>query len=44
MDPWLKQGESAMVYAAPGVGKSMLALTLALGVAGGGMRSITWAR
>lgn len=34
--PWLRQGESAMVYAKPGVGKSMFALTLALGVAGGG--------
>lgn len=34
--PWLKQGESALVYAPPGVGKSMLAFTLSLAVAGGG--------
>lgn len=34
--PWLKEGESAMVYAPTGVGKSMFAMTLALAVAGGG--------
>lgn len=34
--PWLKEGESALIYAAPGVGKSMFALSLALAVAGGG--------
>lgn len=34
--PWLRQGESAMIYAKPGVGKSMLVLSLALAVAGGG--------
>lgn len=34
--PWLRQAESAMVYAAPGVGKSLFALSLALAVAGGG--------
>lgn len=34
--PWLKEGESAMVYAPTGVGKSMYAMTLALAVAGGG--------
>ncbi len=36
LSPWLKQGESALIYAAPGVGKSMFALSLALAVAGGG--------
>lgn len=36
VDPWLRQGESAMLWAAPGVGKTMVALTLALTVAGGG--------
>jgi KaiC/GvpD/RAD55 family RecA-like ATPase len=34
--PWMKQGESALIYAAPGVGKSMFVTTLALAVAGGG--------
>lgn len=34
--PWLKEGESAMVYAPTGVGKSMFAMTLALAVAGVG--------
>lgn len=34
--PWLRQGESAMLWAAPGTGKTMLTLTLALMVAGGG--------
>jgi KaiC/GvpD/RAD55 family RecA-like ATPase len=34
--PWLKEGESALVYAPPGVGKSMLTFTLALAAAGGG--------
>lgn len=34
--PWLRQGESAMLWAAPGIGKTMLSLTLALAVAGGG--------
>lgn len=34
--PWLKEGESALIYAAPGVGKSMFALSLGLAVAGGG--------
>lgn len=33
---WLHAGETAMVWAQPGVGKSMLALTVALTVAGGG--------
>jgi RecA-family ATPase len=36
LTPWLREGESAMMFAAPGVGKSMLSLTLALAVAGGG--------
>lgn len=34
--PWLRQGESAMLWAAPGSGKTLLTLTLALMVAGGG--------
>ena len=34
--PWLRQGESSMIYAAPGVGKSLFALDIALSVAGGG--------
>jgi len=36
VEPWLKQGESALLYAAPGAGKSMLTQTLAIAVAGGG--------
>ncbi len=36
VSPWLRQGESAMMWAAPGVGKTLLALTLALLVSGGG--------
>ena len=34
--PWLRQGESAMIYAPTGVGKSLFALSLALAIAGGG--------
>ena len=34
--PWLKTGESALVWAPPGCGKSMLTLSLALMMAGGG--------
>ena len=34
--PWLRQGESVMVWAASGCGKTMLTLTMALVVAGGG--------
>ena len=34
--PWLRQGESAMLWADSGQGKTMLALSLALAVAGGG--------
>ena len=41
--PWLRQGESALVYAAPGVGKSLFALDLALTVAGGGLFLNQWA-
>lgn len=40
--PWLREGESAMVFAAPGVGKSMFALALALAVAGGGTLLNRW--
>lgn len=40
--PWLKQAESAMVYAPPGVGKSMFALSLAVAIAGGGP-FLSWA-
>ena len=42
ISPWLRQGESAMVFAAPGVGKSLLALSMALAVAGGGVLLDTW--
>ncbi len=34
--PWLRQGESAMLWASSGLGKTMLSLSLALAVAGGG--------
>jgi len=34
--PWLKEGESAMIYAQAGVGKSMFTLSMALSIAGGG--------
>ena len=34
--PWLRQGESAMLWAAPGTGKTLLTLTMAVMVAGGG--------
>ncbi len=34
--PWLRQGESVMVWAAAGLGKTMLTLTMALAVAGRG--------
>lgn len=36
VSPWLREGESALLWAQPGVGKSMLTLTLALMMAGGG--------
>lgn len=41
--PWLRQGESSMIYAAPGVGKSLFALDIALSVAGGGKVLGIWA-
>ncbi|MBI1686450.1 AAA family ATPase [Caulobacter hibisci] len=34
--PWLREQESVLVWAAPGVGKTMLTLSLALAIAGGG--------
>lgn len=34
--PWLRQGESVMLWAPTGLGKTMVALTIALAVAGGG--------
>ena len=40
--PWLRQKESAMIYAAPGVGKSFFAMSLALAVAGGGKALGKW--
>jgi hypothetical protein len=36
LGPWLLEGETAMIWAATGVGKSWLALSIALAVAGGG--------
>ena len=36
IDPWLRTEETAVLWAASGVGKTMLALSLALAVAGGG--------
>jgi AAA domain len=36
ISPWLHSGESCLLWAGSGVGKSMLAQTLALAVAGGG--------
>jgi KaiC/GvpD/RAD55 family RecA-like ATPase len=39
--PWLRQGESAMIWAPPGAGKTLLTLTLALMVAGGG-KALGW--
>ena len=40
--PWLRQGESAMIYAPPGVGKSLFALSMAIAVAGGGKLLDCW--
>jgi len=34
--PWLRDGESAMLWAPSGLGKTMAALTMAIAVAGGG--------
>lgn len=36
LSPWLREQESVLIWAAPGVGKTMLTLSLALAVAGGG--------
>jgi hypothetical protein len=36
ISPWLREGESALIWAGTGVGKTQLSLTLALLVAGGG--------
>lgn len=36
IDPWLRTGESALIWAATGVGKTWLTLSLALAMAGGG--------
>lgn len=36
INPWLKTGESALLWAATGVGKTWMALSLALAMAGGG--------
>lgn len=41
LQPWLRQQESALIWAAPGVGKTMLTLSLALAVAGAG-RLLGW--
>ncbi|WEK51075.1 MAG: AAA family ATPase [Candidatus Kaistia colombiensis] len=36
IDPWLRTGETALVWAASGVGKTMLSLSLAMAMATGG--------
>lgn len=36
LSPWLRDGESVMLFAEAGLGKSMFAMSLALAVAGGG--------
>ncbi|MGJ8587369.1 MAG: AAA family ATPase [Yoonia sp.] len=36
LDPWLRTEESCIIWAASGVGKTMLSLSLALAVSGGG--------
>jgi RecA-family ATPase len=36
IDPWLRQGETVMVWAATGVGKTWFTLSLAVAIAGGG--------
>ncbi|MGN6422941.1 MAG: AAA family ATPase [Asticcacaulis sp.] len=36
LSPWLREQESVMLWAAPGVGKTMFSMTLALAIAGGG--------
>lgn len=42
IDPWLRQGETALLWAGSGVGKTMLTLSLAIAMAGGG-RVWKWA-
>ncbi len=42
LEPLIREGESMMLWAAPGVGKTMVALSIALAVAGGG-RFLAWA-
>ena len=41
LEPLIREGESMMLWAAPGVGKTMAALSIALAVAGGG-RFLAW--
>lgn len=41
LNPWLREHESALVWAASGIGKTMFTLTLALAIAGGG-RVLEW--
>lgn len=36
LDPWLRTEESCIIWAASGVGKTMLSLSLALAISGGG--------
>lgn len=36
VDPWLRRGETALIWAASGVGKTMLSLSLAMAMATGG--------
>ncbi|MHA6689405.1 AAA family ATPase [Devosia sp. A449] len=36
LDPWLRQGETVMVWAATGVGKTWFILSLAVAISGGG--------
>lgn len=43
LDPWLDERSLAMLHAAPGVGKSMLSLAVAVTVAGGGEFMGWWA-
>ncbi|WP_201403229.1 AAA family ATPase [Kaistia sp. 32K] len=41
IDPWLRSGETALIWAASGVGKTMLSLSLAMAMATGGSAG-TW--
>lgn len=36
VDPWLREGETALIWAASGVGKTMLSLSMAMAMATGG--------